>query len=204
VKYTDGRGPLPPDGIHTRPWKGPSEFARRNPRTPNVLYRFYSGDGQLLYIGITQDAEYRWRCHARDAAWWHLQARITVERYRTRAEAEDAEREAIKTERPLYNVAHAGSNSVGLHLAARLPERRAAAPRYAPEPRAPSPPPWKPNDEQAEALATVKETATAGQGSLAEQRTALRRAIAHAWDLGIPGKVMAAYASRTKRRQLCQ
>lgn len=72
------------------------------PRTC-ALYRFFDDDGVLLYVGITVNLQTRLRTHARKG--WHTATRrITVDWFDTTEAARDAERHAIKTERPLYNV----------------------------------------------------------------------------------------------------
>lgn len=77
------------------------------------VYRIYDADDQLLYIGCALDGEHRIRA-------WHmnpfcaplsvkLQGRIdhwTIERYPNKAEARQAEREAIFAEAPLFNKQH--------------------------------------------------------------------------------------------------
>lgn len=67
-----------------------------------TLYRFYAADDQLLYVGITKNAEQRVRGHASKAHWWNAVASATFEHGCTR----DDERTAIELERPLFNVEH--------------------------------------------------------------------------------------------------
>ena len=69
-----------------------------------TLYRHYDSAGQLLYVGIADDVRARFRVHM-SATWWEDMARFTLEDFPTRASAVDAERKAIATERPLYNIA---------------------------------------------------------------------------------------------------
>src|SRR5688500_16967169 len=71
-----------------------------------ILYRFYSSEGQLLYVGVTQDPPARFRDHRRQKEWWTMVAGITVETYEGRAAVMSAERRAIKIEHPKYNVQH--------------------------------------------------------------------------------------------------
>jgi excinuclease UvrABC nuclease subunit len=68
------------------------------------VYRAYDDDGRLLYVGLTDYVEHRMRAHLRAGSLWldHL-AQLVVEKRRNAAAAE---REAIKTEWPLYNVQH--------------------------------------------------------------------------------------------------
>lgn len=75
---------------------------------PTGLYRFFDAQGSLLYVGITSRLRIRMTEHARDYAetWWPLVASRSVEWHQTRSEAGRAERTAITTERPPYNVLH--------------------------------------------------------------------------------------------------
>jgi predicted GIY-YIG superfamily endonuclease len=72
----------------------------------NVLYRFYSNGGQLLYVGITVNPPARWRTHREDKDWWAEVVGITVETYGGQEELAAAERRAIQVEHPLYNVVY--------------------------------------------------------------------------------------------------
>ena len=80
-----------------------------------VVYRLYSEDGALLYIGRTNDFETRLRQHlsttlapdSRVAGWETIHERYhhhTLEAFPTTAEAKAAEVAAIRAERPLLNV----------------------------------------------------------------------------------------------------
>lgn len=192
MRYYDGRGPLPPDGIRTKPWDGrPSANALRLGRTPTALYRFYSGDGQLLYIGITIDVERRWKQHASSAVWWHLRARHAVEHFPSRAEAETAERAAVRAEKPLYNYVYSAPDS-GLKRGYVRPEQR---PRQ-PQPAAVVPEPWRPNDVQEAALLAVRQLADEADRQCPGARQRLREALVTAWDLEIPASVLAAHSKR--------
>lgn len=82
--------------------------------TQTALYRFFGENGELLYVGITKRLLTRWREHSRDYAttWWPLVRSNTVHWYANRTEAGRAERYAIRTENPLYNVMHTPRNKV--------------------------------------------------------------------------------------------
>lgn len=72
------------------------------------LYRCYDAEGWLLYIGETGHGVGRF--HNRDrvnAEWSSRIARVTFEEYDTATLAKEAERRAIETEHPIYNVQHA-------------------------------------------------------------------------------------------------
>lgn len=73
---------------------------------PNDLYRLYDNTGRLLYIGITSRGPRRWREHMRDKPWWKDVETIHLEHHPNRTAVEQAELQAIKTERPLHNIAH--------------------------------------------------------------------------------------------------
>lgn len=72
-----------------------------------TLYRAWASDGRLLYVGVTDDLTKRILTHAnRRALWIPIMESLSIERYTTRQEALADEREAIRTEWPLYNVEH--------------------------------------------------------------------------------------------------
>lgn len=73
-----------------------------------ALYRFYADDDALLYVGIAFTPKQRWINHASTKTWWPLVARREVTWYPNRTEAQDAERQAITSERPRYNIAGNG------------------------------------------------------------------------------------------------
>jgi hypothetical protein len=59
------------------------------------------------HVGITSQGPHRWRAHERDQAWWGEVVRSTAEHFEVREKALEAERAAIQTEAPRYNVVHA-------------------------------------------------------------------------------------------------
>lgn len=98
------------------------------------VYRAYDAAGRLLYIGSSVCVETRLRAHERNHSyWWPFHARITRETFATEAEARAAERLAIATEHPRWNVRHRSPD----HPDGRMTCRRSA--------------PWL-RDEIAEAL----------------------------------------------------
>ena len=68
------------------------------------LYRHWDAEGRLLYVGISISALARQIAHRADAHWWDEVTRITIERFSSVAEAENAERVAIAAENPLHNT----------------------------------------------------------------------------------------------------
>lgn len=72
----------------------------------HVLYRFYDANSVLLYIGITRNPPARFKGHATEKSWWDMVAHIKMETLGSRDELAAAERYAIITEVPRYNVTH--------------------------------------------------------------------------------------------------
>jgi predicted GIY-YIG superfamily endonuclease len=82
----------------------------------HVLYRMYDSARQLLYVGITFDPRTRWKAHGEDKAWWTDVSSIDVQHFTSRTAADRAERRAIRSDRPLYNVAHSARPTTGSPL----------------------------------------------------------------------------------------
>jgi predicted GIY-YIG superfamily endonuclease len=79
----------------------------------HVLYRLYDAEGDLLYIGITNNLNDRFCEHSATQPWWEAVTSAAVEFRCSRDDAVAAERTAIKTERPRHNSAlRATSRSV--------------------------------------------------------------------------------------------
>lgn len=76
------------------------------------LYRLFSAEDELLYIGISVSALARFAQHKADKPWIGEVARVAIETHDcARAEIEALERSAIIQEKPKYNIVHAGSGS---------------------------------------------------------------------------------------------
>lgn len=71
----------------------------------HALYRFWSADGRLLYVGITYRIEHRFSRHSKVKPWDEI-ASVTIEHHPSRQEAEEAEKRAIQAEHPRWNVVH--------------------------------------------------------------------------------------------------
>lgn len=69
------------------------------------LYRFFDADGRLLYVGMSYRIEKRLDKH-RVAKPWNQIARIEIAQFPTRTDAVAAEREAILSEAPAWNVVY--------------------------------------------------------------------------------------------------
>lgn len=74
---------------------------------PTALYRLFAADGELLYVGISHSPEKRCAQHAATQGWWHLVASKTTAWFEERVTDADAEVEAIRSEKPRFNSAHA-------------------------------------------------------------------------------------------------
>lgn len=72
----------------------------------NTLYRAYDEQDILLYVGISSSPLLRLTEHTRVARWAMYAVKVTFERFPARSAVEKAEREAIRTERPIFNIAH--------------------------------------------------------------------------------------------------
>lgn len=72
--------------------------------TGHTLYRLFNAEGDLLYIGHTGDLTVRLRCHKSDKAWWSEVSRIESVEHWPKEAAIEAERAAIRSESPRYNV----------------------------------------------------------------------------------------------------
>lgn len=70
------------------------------------LYRHFDADGSLLYVGISLSWPERTKAHAQKSRWFSHVAEVKIERFPTRQEALDAEREAIRREHPKFNIVH--------------------------------------------------------------------------------------------------
>lgn len=88
------------------------EEAEKNPQPVPArvkgrwLYRLWSADNRLLYIGITDRGHAREREHARLKPWWLEVHHATYEPVSTRAELRHWEAISIRKERPKYNIQH--------------------------------------------------------------------------------------------------
>jgi len=70
------------------------------------LYRHWDVHDNLLYVGISNNFVERLAQHKEGADWYKDIYMVTIEHFDTREEALLREAEAIRTEKPLYNVKH--------------------------------------------------------------------------------------------------
>jgi hypothetical protein len=68
-----------------------------------ILYRHFSKDNRLLYVGISISVMARLQQH-KLSPWWRDISYIMFERFSSCAIAKAAERMAIEKENPLYNI----------------------------------------------------------------------------------------------------
>lgn len=68
------------------------------------LYRHFSNDGALLYVGISLSTLNRLSQHKENSHWFSNIKRVEIESFETREEAVAAERNAIATENPAHNI----------------------------------------------------------------------------------------------------
>lgn len=71
-----------------------------------ALYRHFNHDGDLLYVGISLSAAERLRQHVDGSCWRYEIARMEISWFESRQEALAAEKEAIKSEAPIFNRTH--------------------------------------------------------------------------------------------------
>jgi predicted GIY-YIG superfamily endonuclease len=71
-----------------------------------ALYRYFDESGNLLYVGISVAAVRRLEQHKNTKHWFKKLGKIEVENYSTREAALEAEKKAIKAERPKFNKVH--------------------------------------------------------------------------------------------------
>lgn len=71
---------------------------------PTYLYRLLDDHGRLLYVGISNGPIYRLFQHLEEKPWAPQIAWQNVQRFASREDAEQAERQSIQCERPLYNI----------------------------------------------------------------------------------------------------
>src|ERR1044071_4306502 len=72
-----------------------------------ALYRHYDEHDVLLYVGISESPVDRTNGHARTSEWVEFAERAEVQWLDSRALAEQAERDAIRAETPIFNRQHA-------------------------------------------------------------------------------------------------
>ena len=67
------------------------------------VYRAYSEDNQLCYVGITNSIDIRINAHRKEKPWWIEVSYLVVKEFDLRKHAEEEEFKAIQLEFPKYN-----------------------------------------------------------------------------------------------------
>lgn len=70
-----------------------------------ILYRFFDSNNRLLYVGISNNWTNRLNQHYKNSEFFAQVRSMTFEHFETREAVEEAERNAILTENPIYNKA---------------------------------------------------------------------------------------------------
>lgn len=83
----------------------PKRRDRQRTTDAACVYRIFSADNNLLYIGATYSLWRRFAQHQQKSAWWLEADFYTEQWFATRAEANAAEETAIRTEHSRYNRA---------------------------------------------------------------------------------------------------
>jgi predicted GIY-YIG superfamily endonuclease len=77
---------------------------RENADREHTLYRLFDPEDNLLYVGITFMPGHRLETHRRERYWWPDVVRTEFETFQDRKSAQAAERLAIRSEHPRYNL----------------------------------------------------------------------------------------------------
>ena len=68
------------------------------------LYRHFDSESVLLYVGVSLSALQRLGQHATNSHWFNSIAKVTIEKFESRKDALQAEKNAIASESPLHNI----------------------------------------------------------------------------------------------------
>jgi predicted GIY-YIG superfamily endonuclease len=80
---------------------------RKQREKTHILYRCYDRATTLLYVGMTNDPENRFRHHQQVQPWWHQVDHIRLQNLPNREALSRAETAAIQLEQPVYNIVNA-------------------------------------------------------------------------------------------------
>lgn len=103
---------------------------------PHSVYRCFSASGELLYVGCAINTIKRAHEHECSSSWFAEVARIDVAHFTNRRDALGAERDAIASERPKYNVHFQPVEDLPRARAAKAESIRAGQARQAERERA--------------------------------------------------------------------
>lgn len=119
---SDGRFDVKPI-TNTKYWASEyvTEWAEKNnhllqdsyekPKLSPKLYRHYDKEDRLLYIGVSLHLLSRIAQHRSNSHWFDSIAKITIENFETSEQVYEAEKKAIKKEKPLYNISSVKNTS---------------------------------------------------------------------------------------------
>lgn len=100
-----------------------------------AVYRLYSAEDVLLYVGVAKRFGTRWEQHARVQPWWHHVDHQTVHWLPSREDALLAEKIAMDIEQPVYNIAGSPwrggvkDDGTGFYVAPKPPPKKRTGPR---------------------------------------------------------------------------
>lgn len=76
----------------------------------HAVYRFWSAEGALLYVGLSVNAFERFKQHKGSKDWIQDVASVTIEWHENRERARVAEARAIREEEPIHNEVRYGGH----------------------------------------------------------------------------------------------
>ena len=80
----------------------------RNPTKPHAVYRIWSANGDLLYVGCSVNPLSRIMEHSKYKAWSVEIDTVKVQWFGSKPEAQAAEKSAIQSENPRWNNHYTG------------------------------------------------------------------------------------------------
>lgn len=89
-----------------------------------TVYRVYDQGDCLLYVGSTGNLSARLFVHRRESAWWPAAARMSITHHFDLDAARIAERMAIASESPLFNLRTTAADQRGLRVSDLLATAR--------------------------------------------------------------------------------
>lgn len=90
------------------------------PMVMTAVYRLYDAAGRLLYVGVAEDFDVRFRQHSYEKSWWPDVRHRDVIWLPTRLDALAEEAGAIDREQPVHNLRR-GHSRIGLMVMQRPP-----------------------------------------------------------------------------------
>lgn len=73
-------------------------------KATHILYRCFNRKKVLLYVGITNHPEERFKHHLQNKVWWKYVDLITLQSFSSRRMLVEAEAGAIQAEKPMFNI----------------------------------------------------------------------------------------------------